>query len=178
MTPTIRTPQLLGLAALAALGCASGSTGVEATAAAKAPKAPQEMTTQRAPAPSLDPVYFDTDQAVIRADARRPLKARAEAIRQHPEWGVVTIQGHCDERGTDEYNLALGERRAAAVKRYLVDLGVPASRLETVTYGESRPTVRGHDEMAWRYNRRSEFTTQSVNRLFGLFQAAMGVDQS
>ena len=99
MTPTIRTPQLLGLAALAALGCASGSTGVEATPAAKAPKAPEEMTAQRAPAPSRDPVYFDTDQAVIRADARRPLKARAEAIRQHPEWGVVTIQGHCDERG-------------------------------------------------------------------------------
>ena len=162
MTPTIRTLQLLGLGALAALGCASGSTWVEATPAAKAPKAPQEMTAQPAPAPSLAPVYFDTDQALIRTDARRPLKARAETIRQHPEWGVVTIQGHCDERGTDEYNIALGERRAAAVKRYLVDLGVPDSRLETVTYGESRPTVRGHDEISWRYNRRSEFTIEAV----------------
>jgi peptidoglycan-associated lipoprotein len=125
------------------------------------------VTIQPASAPSLEPVYFDTDQAVLRADARASLKARAEAIRQHPEWGVVTIQGHCDERGSDEYNLALGERRAAAVKRYLGDLGVPASRLETVTYGENRPAVPGHDETAWRYNRRSELASdalQSANR--------------
>ncbi len=162
MTPTIRTLQLLGLGALAALGCASGSTGVEATPAAKAPKAPQKVMAQRAPASSLDPVYFDRDQAVLRTDARGSLKARAETIRQHPELGVVTIQGHCDERGSDDYNLALGERRAAAVKRYLVDLGVPASRLETVTYGESRPTVPGHDETAWRYNRRSELASEAV----------------
>jgi peptidoglycan-associated lipoprotein len=117
---------------------------------------------QPAPAPSLQPVYFDTDQAVLRADARASLEVRAEAIRQHPELGIVTIQGYCDERGSDEYNLALGERRAAAVKRYLVDLGVPASRLETVTYGESQPAVPGHDETAWRYNRRSEFASEAI----------------
>jgi peptidoglycan-associated lipoprotein len=99
---------------------------------------------------------------VLRADARASLEARAEAIQQHPELGVVTIQGHCDERGSDEYNLALGKKRAAAVKRYLVDLGVPASRLETVTFGESRPAVPGHDEKAWRYNRRSELTSEAV----------------
>ena len=166
MTPTIRTLQLLvlglGLGALATLGCASGSTGVAATAAAKAPKAPQEMTTQRAPAPSLDPVYFDTDQAVLRTDARRPLKARAEDIRQHPEWGVVTIQGHCDERGSDAYNMALGMRRAAAVERHLLDVGVPQSRLATQTFGSRAPAASGHDESAWRHNRRSELRTENV----------------
>jgi peptidoglycan-associated lipoprotein len=167
MTTTIRTLLLLSLAALAATGCASTSTGVEATPDANGAKAPQEVTIQPASAPSLEPVYFGMDQAVLRASARASLETRAVAIRQHPEWGVVTIQGHCDERGSNEYNLALGERRAGAVKRYLVDLGVPASRLETVTYGESRPAVSGHNETAWRYNRRSELASealQSANR--------------
>jgi peptidoglycan-associated lipoprotein len=71
--------------------------------------------------------------------------------------GTVTIEGHCDERGSEEYNLALGDRRASGVKQYLVDLGVPASRLRTVSFGEAKPAVVGHDESAWRYNRRSEF---------------------
>jgi peptidoglycan-associated lipoprotein len=167
MTPIIRILQILSLGALAALGCASTSTVEKAAPATNATNAPQEVTIQPAPAPSLQPVYFDTDRAVLRPDARASLKDRVEAIRQHPELGIVTIQGHCDERGSEEYNLALGERRAAAVKRYLVDLGVPASRLDTMTYGESRPAVPGHDETAWRYNRRSEFvseTIQSANR--------------
>ena len=134
----------------------------ETAPAANATKASQEVTAQPAPAPLLQPVYFDTDQAVLRADARASLDARAEAIRQHPELGLVTIQGHCDERGSEEYNLALGKRRAAAVERYLMDLGVPASRLETMTYGESRPAVPGHDETAWRYNRRSELASEAI----------------
>jgi peptidoglycan-associated lipoprotein len=162
MTPIIRTLQLLGLSALAVLGCASTSIVEEAAPAENATKAPQEVAIQPAPAPSLEPVYFDTDRAVLRADARASLEAHAEAIRQHPELGIVTIQGHCDERGSDEYNLALGERRAAAVKRYLVELGVPALRIETMTYGESRPAVPGHDEKAWRYNRRSELASEVV----------------
>ena len=141
MTPIIRILRVFSLGALAALGCASTSTVEETAPAANATKAPQQVTIQPAPAPSLQPVYFDTDQAVLRADARVSLEDRAEAIRQHPELGIVTIQGHCDERGSDEYNLALGKKRAAAVKRYLVNLGVPASRLETMTYGESRPAA-------------------------------------
>jgi peptidoglycan-associated lipoprotein len=167
MTPTIRTLNLLSLGALVALGCASTSTVTESAPAENAMKAPPEVAIQPASAPKLEPVYFDTDQWVLRTDARASLKARAEAIRQHPEWGVITIQGHCDERGTDEYNIALGDRRAAAVKRYLVDLGVAESRFETATYGEDRPAVSGHDETAWRYNRRSEFARdalQSANR--------------
>ena len=70
----------------------------------------------------------------------------------------ITIQGNTDERGSEEYNLALGERRATAVTRYLVDLGVPGSRLRTVSFGEAKPAVPGHDESAWRYNRRSDFS--------------------
>jgi len=171
MKPTIRIVQLLTLAGLAALGCASTSTtDMDAKTegiATKATPAKQDVTPPPAFTASLDPVYFEMDRAVLDASARASLEARAKAIQQRPELGVVTIQGHCDERGSAEYNLALGERRAAAVKRYLLDLGVPESRLETVTYGESRPAVVGHDEAAWSRNRRSEFAGdafQSANR--------------
>jgi peptidoglycan-associated lipoprotein len=167
MTQTIRTLKLLSLSAIAALGCASTSTVATPEQAQNATQAPQSVAIQPASAPSLDPVYFDMDRAVLRTDARASLKARADAIKQHPEWGIITIQGHCDERGSDEYNLALGDRRASAVKNYLLDLGVPASRLTTVTFGENRPAVAGHDENAWRFNRRSELakgTSQSASR--------------
>jgi hypothetical protein len=84
----------------------------------------------------------------------------------------VTVQGHCDERGSTEYNLALGERRAAAVKRYLVDLGVSSSKLRTVSYGEDRPAVPGHDESAWRYNRRADFVAEEPTSSTTLASAA------
>jgi peptidoglycan-associated lipoprotein len=103
----------------------------------------------------LNTIYFDFDRYDIRADQRDPLRANAEKIKGMS--GNITIEGHCDERGSEEYNLALGERRADTTKRYLVDLGVPSARLSTVSFGESRPAVQGHDESAWRYNRRSEF---------------------
>jgi peptidoglycan-associated lipoprotein len=163
MTLIARHLHILGLAALAAFGCASNGAGVvEATpsANANAPMTAPEPKTATASAPSLDPVYFDMDEAVLRTDARRALEARAQAILESAELGTVTVEGHCDERGSEEYNLALGQHRAAVVKRYLMDLGVPGSRLETVTFGESRPAVVGHDERAWRHNRRSEFTSQ------------------
>ena len=103
----------------------------------------------------LGTVYFDFDRYDIRQDARPVLRANADALGDVP--GVVTVEGHCDERGSAEYNLALGERRASAAKQYLVDLGVPSSKLRTVSFGEDRPAVQGHDESAWRYNRRGEF---------------------
>ena len=103
-------------------------------------------------------VYFDFDSYEIRSDARPALRENADAISAGAAPGAqITVEGHCDERGSSEYNLALGERRANAVKRYLVDLGVPSSRLRSVSYGEDRPAVNGHDESAWRYNRRAEF---------------------
>jgi peptidoglycan-associated lipoprotein len=105
----------------------------------------------------LGSIYFDFDSSAIRADARTTLKANAQAIDSHPEWKTITLEGHTDERGTEEYNLALGEQRANAAKQYLVDLGAPASRMITVSFGEASPAVQGHDESAWRWNRRVEF---------------------
>jgi peptidoglycan-associated lipoprotein len=100
-------------------------------------------------------IYFDFDKYDIRADQRDT--ARANAAKLKDMSGNVVIEGHTDERGSEEYNLALGERRATTVKRYMVDMGVPSARLSTVSFGESRPAVQGHDESAWRYNRRAEY---------------------
>ena len=110
---------------------------------------------------SLETVYFAFNRYDISADAGSKLKENADAIREHADWGTVVVEGNTDERGSEEYNLALGERRANATKRYLVDLGVPASRLRTVSFGETRPAVAGHDESAWRYNRRCDFKTDT-----------------
>jgi len=105
----------------------------------------------------LGSIYFDFDSAAIRSDARTTLKANAQAISSHSEWKTITLEGHTDERGSEEYNLALGERRANTAKQYLVDLGTPSSQLVTVSFGEASPAVQGHDESAWRWNRRVEF---------------------
>jgi len=102
----------------------------------------------------LKTVYFAFDSSDIRDEARARLRSNSSQILNS---GVsVRLEGHCDERGDEEYNLALGERRATAVKRYLVDLGVPSGKIRTISYGESKPAVIGHDESAWRYNRRVE----------------------
>jgi peptidoglycan-associated lipoprotein len=116
--------------------------------------------------PALQAVYFEYDRWELRDEARRALRGNAQKLQSSPEGGVVTVAGHCDERGSEEYNLALGDRRAAAVKRYLVDLGVPSSRLRTLSFGESRPAVRGEGEAAWARNRRAElsFGTQQAFR--------------
>ena len=105
----------------------------------------------------LATIYFDLDSSAIRSDARATLQANSGAIQNNREWRSIILEGHTDDRGSEEYNLALGERRANATRQYLVDLGVPASRLQVVTFGESAPAVQGHDESAWRWNRRVEF---------------------
>ena len=102
----------------------------------------------------LQPVFFAYDSAEIDASSRRVLDQNAEVLRRNPNW-VITIEGHCDERGTAEYNLALGERRAVAARQYLEDLGLAADRLRTVSYGKEFPFDPGHDEAAWRQNRRA-----------------------
>ena len=97
--------------------------------------------------------------AVVRSDDMRDiLKGNAEALQASDT--VAVIEGHADERGSEEYNLALGERRAESVRRYLSALGVPSSQMRIVSYGESKPAVMGHDESAWRFNRRAEFRTR------------------
>ena len=104
----------------------------------------------------LRTVYFDYDRATIRDDQKAMLRSNAAAIR-NGSWSTVVVEGHCDERGSEEYNLALGERRANAVKQYLIDSGVSASGIDTVSFGEASPAVRGHTESAWSRNRRSDF---------------------
>jgi peptidoglycan-associated lipoprotein len=101
-------------------------------------------------------VYFGYDSAELTAEARAALDANAAVLKKYAAW-TVTIEGHCDERGTAEYNLALGERRATAAQSYLVALGVPASRVKTVSYGKEFPFDPGHDEAAWAKNRRAHF---------------------
>ena len=107
-------------------------------------------------ASGLKPIYFDFDRYSLRPDARDTLKENAEKIKQAPNV-FVQIEGHCDERGTQEYNFALGESRALAARQYLIKLGVSGDRLITISYGEEAPADPGHDEAAWAKNRRCEF---------------------
>ncbi len=98
-------------------------------------------------------IYFDLDKSVLRSDARNTLDRQAEWLSRYPN-NAISVEGHCDERGTREYNLALAERRAASVKSYLVALGVDGSRIRTISYGKERPYALGHNEAAWAQNRR------------------------
>jgi peptidoglycan-associated lipoprotein len=104
----------------------------------------------------LNPVYFELDSADLSASAQKSLDANAALLKKYATW-AITIEGHCDERGTAEYNLALGERRAIAARAYLVSLGIAADRLRTVSYGKEFPFDPGHDEAAWSKNRRAHF---------------------
>jgi peptidoglycan-associated lipoprotein len=108
----------------------------------------------------FQPVFFALDQAVIDAAAQQVLNDNAALMKKYPSW-IVTIEGHSDERGTAEYNLALGERRALAARNYLVSLGIPADRLRTVSYGKEFPFEPGHDEGSWSKNRRAHFVVTS-----------------
>jgi peptidoglycan-associated lipoprotein len=108
----------------------------------------------------FQPVFFAFDQFDIDAAGQQALHANAEILRKYPSW-VITLEGHADERGTAEYNLALGERRALAARNFLVSLGVPADRLRTVSYGKEFPFDPGHTEEAWAKNRRAHFVVTS-----------------
>lgn len=134
----------------------------EAKEAKEAPPGPKE---QPGPAEAareekaLKDVFYDFDKYDIKPTEAKKLQDDAVWIKKNPNV-LVTIEGHCDERGTVEYNLALGERRAEAAKKYLVSLGVKASRLKTISYGKSKPFDPGHDEAAWAKNRRAHFVVQ------------------
>lgn len=113
------------------------------------------------PAPKLDvrqlqTVYFDFDKFALTSPAKMALDADYQLLMKFPD-AIVKIEGHCDERGTVEYNLSLGEKRAKAVMDYLVGLGVPANRMSIISYGKERPVDTGHNEAAWAKNRRAEF---------------------
>jgi len=108
----------------------------------------------------LQPAYFGLDSSELDDQGRAIVAANAEVLKKYPMW-AVTVEGHCDERGTAEYNLALGERRAVAVKTYLVALGISPDRLRTVSYGKEFPFDAGHAETAWSKNRRAHFVITS-----------------
>lgn len=105
------------------------------------------------------PVFFAYDSAELTAEAKAILEENSRWFRRYPD-ALIIIEGHCDERGTEEYNLALGDRRAQAAKNYLVQLGISPDRMETISYGEERPFALGHDESAWRLNRRAHFVVR------------------
>ena len=102
-------------------------------------------------------IHFEFDSSTLTPEAQLILKKKAEWLQNTPE-AMSTIEGHCDDRGTSEYNLALGDRRATSAKNFLVDLGISASRLTTISYGEERPVDPGQNEEAWAKNRRCHFT--------------------
>jgi len=104
----------------------------------------------------LKPVFFEYDSSDLSPEAQRTLDENAGTMKKYPTW-AVTIEGHCDERGTAEYNLALGERRSVAARAYLVSLGIPADRIRTVSYGKEFPFDPGHSETAFSKNRRAHF---------------------
>ena len=139
----------------------------KAVSQAKAP-APAPAPVEQEPAPkpvekppsgwniSQNNIYFEFDKSTLTPMAQDTLMRHAAWLRENPN-ATVTIEGHADERGTNEYNLALGESRALAAKNYLVSLGVSASRLSVISYGEEKPAAMGSNEEAWAKNRRAEF---------------------
>jgi peptidoglycan-associated lipoprotein len=149
----------------------SGTGATQPTTKAKAAPAKKTETATRAVAPAAQPtgplsgsvdefivsvgdrVFFDLDKFNLTADARGILERQAAWLKKNGAV-MISIEGHCDERGTREYNLALGERRATAVKDYLMSLGVSAGRINVVSYGKERPEALGSNETAWRQNRR------------------------
>ncbi len=172
MTNRMLLAPALALCGALATGCAH-----------KAATQPEEVTAKAAPAPAPAPkqveitteparvdgreaveaalknvtVRFDFDRDVLRDDAQAALQRLAPVLRKHPEVRI-RIAGHCDERGTEEYNLLLGQRRAEAARRYLADLGVGDRQLDTVSYGDQQPLSEAHTEDAWALNRRDELT--------------------
>jgi len=155
---------------LAATGCAhqqQQTTTQEDKPVAAAPK-PQPPPAEPAPTQAQDDVnkllsgtmiHFDFDRAELTDSSRERLQALAEVLKKHSDLRI-RIDGNCDEAGTEEYNLALGQKRADAARQYLSTLGVAPGRLETVTYGKEKPLDPGHNPSAWSQNRRDGFTAQ------------------
>ena len=173
LAQTPRLASLLGfvLAALVMAGCSSTSTEPAPPPEVQEPEQVSEPVRVVEPeepsdfaADGVTPIdangrpisrtyYFDYDKAVIKPADLASLEVHAQILRRNPDRSIV-IEGHCDERGTREYNLALGERRAGAISSFLASAGVPGRQIETVSYGEERPEDPGHDEAAWARNRR------------------------
>ncbi len=154
-----RSPMMIALVAvLAVTGCASkknnlpnnaGDLGLNGGAGAATPGSAQDFTVNVG-----DRIFFDTDSSVVRADAQATLARQAQWLQQYPNY-AITVEGHADERGTREYNIALGARRAAATRDYLSSQGVPVQRMKTISYGKERPVAVCDDISCWSQNRRA-----------------------
>ena len=162
-------PALAMIAILAVTGCAKKPAPAPATPppAPTIASTPTPVPTPPAPVPTppstpavqesdLQPAFFDYDAATLREDARAALDADARLLRQNAALKIV-IEGHCDDRGTIEYNQALGQQRAEVARDYLVGQGIDAGRLTVISYGKERPFARGADEASWQQNSRAHF---------------------
>ena len=172
-TPRIAAVALLGLAIVLALapGCASRKKVTTAQVEPQAPPAetkpetppPAQETPRQAPPQeemlSLADAFFDFDDFTLRSDAKSALTNNGKYLDRNSS-GSVVVEGHCDERGSVEYNLALGEKRARAAKEFLVSYGIASSRLTTISYGKERPFDPGHEEESWAKNRRAHFVAK------------------
>jgi peptidoglycan-associated lipoprotein len=138
-------------------GTTGGSTGSTTTATVPQGAAPGSVDDFKTNVG--DRVFFGFDRYDLTAEAQAELQKQATWLKSYPQYRFV-IEGHCDERGTREYNLALGERRATAVKNYLVALGIDQNRMQTISYGKERPAVLGDNEEAWAQNRRGVVVLQ------------------
>ncbi|MAG32440.1 MAG: peptidoglycan-associated lipoprotein [Deltaproteobacteria bacterium] len=152
-----------------AMGCAGTTEPVEDTSSSTvsdefdqgaAPAPPQNVADQNAASRdfTIAPIYFDFNRSEIRSEFKSVLTGASTALTD--SGATVVIEGHCDERGSEEYNIALGERRATSVRKYLYNLGVPMGQMSVVSYGEARPAVSGSGESAWQLNRRAQFTVR------------------
>ena len=168
-----KTPATMPITSAPAPGGGSSSTGARpVTPAASRSDLSSGATTNQAatsarprvsdfaPSPDVRDIYFDFDKYEIRADAAKTLDANAAWLRSR-NTSLLLIEGHCDERGTNEYNLALGDRRAKATMNYLVSRGVDARRITVISYGEDRPQCQEHNEACWAKNRRARFLVKA-----------------
>jgi peptidoglycan-associated lipoprotein len=143
------------------LGCCCPKKQVTKAPPAPRPVAQAPAVEKAPPPPPAEPValpiiYFDFDKSNLKPPAVAKLDTVGDFMSKNAD-AKIRVEGHCDERGTNEYNLALGNRRADSAKKYLINLGVSADRLSTISYGEEKPADPGHDEAAWAKNRRDEF---------------------
>ena len=166
----MRRMWIVGLCAAAMVsGCGKKSMQEQPPVATTDPAPAPAPTPEPPPRPEpeaqpqrleLTDIYFDYDSSELRSDARTALTENGRQLVAAPA-AMVTIEGHCDERGTVDYNLALGERRARTARSFLESYGVDGGRMEIVSYGENRPSAMGHDESAWAQNRRAHFVVEN-----------------
>ena len=148
----------VGILAFSLTGCPPKKEvkKVEATKPEQQPKPVEEPSLrgkEYKEVPEIGTVYFDLDQATLRADARDTLEKNYQTLKQHADWEAL-VEGHCDERGTTEYNLGLGQKRAAAIRQYYITLGLDGGRIATISYGKEQPACSEHTDECWGKNRR------------------------